>query len=111
MQSDRCNPGTISVDREGFLQNLSDWSEQVAVEIALTENIQLTSDHLEVIHLIRKFYNRYKIQPTTRVLVKRMGVELGKEKGNSIYLMSLFPRTPLKIVSKIAGLPKPPNCD
>jgi len=111
MQTDQRKPGTISVDKEGFLKNLADWSEQVAAEIAAADAIQLCADHWEVIQLIRDFYHSYKIQPSTRVLVKRMGSELGKEKGNSIYLMSLFPHTPLKLVSKIAGLPKPPNCD
>ncbi len=101
----------IDVDQEGFLKNLSSWSEQVAIEIARAENIELSGAHWEVIHLIRNFYGTYRIFPSTRVLVKQMGSELGEAKGRSVYLMSLFPNTPLKLLSKIAGLPKPPNCD
>ena len=102
---------TIDKDQEGFLKNLSDWSEQTAMDIAHSEKITLSDNHWEVIHLIRNFYHTYKIFPSTRVLVKSMASELGHDKGRSVYLMSLFPGTPLKLLSKIAGLPKPPNCD
>lgn len=102
---------TIELDQEGFLKDLSSWAEPVAIKIAAAQDIQLTSAHWEVIHLIRDFYSTYGICPSTRVLVKRMSSELGREKGRSVYLMGLFPNTPLKTLSKIAGLPKPPNCD
>ena len=45
-----------------------------------------------------------------RILVKQVGLQLGKEKGTSLYLLQLFPGSPAKIASKIAGLPKPTNC-
>jgi len=45
-----------------------------------------------------------------RPLVKFVGQELGKDKGNSMYLLTLFPGSPAKLGSKIAGLPKPENC-
>ena len=35
---------------------------------------------------------------------------LGKEKSRSIYLMQLFPPSPARVASKIAGLPRPENC-
>ncbi len=45
-----------------------------------------------------------------RPLVKYCALKLGPDKGRSIYLMSLFPGSPAKLGSKIAGLPKPDNC-
>ena len=36
--------------------------------------------------------------------------KLGADKGRSISLLSLFPGSPAKLGSKIAGLPKPDNC-
>jgi tRNA 2-thiouridine synthesizing protein E len=45
-----------------------------------------------------------------RILVKHVRSQLGEEKGNSIYLMQLFPGSPAKLASKLAGLPKPDNC-
>jgi tRNA 2-thiouridine synthesizing protein E len=45
-----------------------------------------------------------------RALVKYCGLRLGADQGRSIYLLSLFPGSPAKLGSKIAGLPKPDNC-
>ena len=45
-----------------------------------------------------------------RPLVKYCAARLGADKGRSIYLISLFPGSPAKLGSKIAGLPKPDNC-
>jgi tRNA 2-thiouridine synthesizing protein E len=97
-------------DQEGFVRNLSDWNEQVAEQIAATENIELQPAHWEVVHLLRAYYREYDGSPAMRALVKYCALKLGPEKGKSIYLMSLFPGSPAKIGSKIAGLPKPDNC-
>lgn len=101
----------IDTDREGYLKDLSDWSADVAVQLAESESLTLTDNHWEVIHLIRDFYMQYKISPTMRVLVRQVRDKLGAEKGRSFHLLTLFPDNPLKRLSKIAGLPKPPNCD
>lgn len=101
---------TIPTDKEGYLQNLDDWSEVVAEAIAQQEQISLTEPHWEIIWLMRDFYQQFEVSPAMRVLVKTAGLQLGKEKGRSIYLMRLFHDSPAKLASKIAGLPKPTNC-
>ncbi len=98
------------VDKEGYLLHLEDWSESAAQSIALNEGIELTADHWPVIHLLRDVYDEFQHTPITRVFVKIMAEKLGKEKGRSIYLMRLFPETPMRKACKIAGLPKPTNC-
>ena len=60
--------------------------------------------------LVRDFYQTYDLSPANRPLVKAVKQKLGEEKGNSIYLLTLFPESPAKLASKIAGLPKPANC-
>ncbi len=100
----------IELDKEGFLKNLADWSESVANALAKNENIHLTEAHWEIIYLVREFYQTFQISPSMRALVKRTEQQLGAEKGKSIYLLQLFPVSPAKFVSKIAGLPKPANC-
>lgn len=97
-------------DKEGFLRDLSAWTPAVAEEIAAREGIELTAAHWEIIGLLREFYRRFEASPANRALVKFTARELGPEKGRSIYLMSLFPGSPAKLGSKIAGLPKPDNC-
>ncbi len=101
----------VATDEEGFLKNLSDWSESVAADLAHQEDINLTPDHWDVINIVRDYYANHHISPATRVLVNIIRGKLGAEKGRSIYLMKLFSGKPLKLVAKIAGLPKPSNCE
>ena len=100
----------IELDQEGFLIDLADWSEGVAIALAENEGLSLDSAHFEVIHTLRQFYAEYQLSPAMRPLVKYVGQQLGKDKGNSLYLLSLFPGSPAKLASKLAGLPKPDNC-
>ena len=97
-------------DKQGFLVNLNDWNEDIAHAIAKEENFVLTDEHWEIIHLLRRFYHEFDLSPAMRILVKYVKQNLGAEKGTSIYLLSLFPNSPAKLASKIAGLPKPTNC-
>ena len=97
-------------DKEGFLRDLDDWDRHVAQQIAAAEGIELTQAHWELLDLLREYYADFDSSPAMRALVKYCALKLGKEKGRSIYLMSLFPGSPAKLGSKIAGLPKPENC-
>jgi len=101
---------SIILDKEGYLVNLHDWNEEVADCLAMQCALVLTDSHWEIIHLIRDFHKRRGVSPVMRILVKLVEIELGPDKGNSLYLLKLFPGSPAKIVSKIAGLPRPHNC-
>lgn len=101
---------TLALDKDGYLQNLDDWSVQVAEDLARKEDIVLTPDHWEIIHLIRDFHQRRGLSPVMRILVKLVEKDLGPDKGNSLYLLKLFPESPARIACKIAGLPRPVNC-
>jgi tRNA 2-thiouridine synthesizing protein E len=104
----------IVLDKEGFLVDLDLWSEKLAKEIAQAENLELNEAHWEIIFLVRNFYKDFERSPNMRALVNYLKKQLGegevKNKANSIYLLKLFPGSPAKLVSKIAGLPKPDNC-
>ena len=97
-------------DSEGFLIDLSSWSEALASDIAHAENIPLSPAHWELIYTARAYYQAFDISPEMRPLVKWVKTQLGEEKGTSLYLLRLFPDSPAKRLSKIAGLPKPLNC-
>ena len=99
-----------TLDKEGYLRELTDWNEGVAVLLAQQENINLGPAHWEVIKLLRSFYRRHQVSPATRALIKLVKRELGPDKGKSVYLMKLFRGSPAKTANKIAGLPKPDNC-
>jgi len=97
-------------DDEGYLRELASWSPQLAEQIAASEQIVLTPAHWEILSQLRAYYREFDCSPAMRALVKYCASNLGPEKGKSIYLMTLFPGSPAKIGSKIAGLPKPDNC-
>jgi len=100
----------IETDKDGFLKNLEDWNDDVAAVLAAQEGIELTAEHWDAINVLKEFHLTFEVSPAMRPLVKFMGKKLGAEKGKSIYLMTLFPPSPAKIGSKIAGLPRPDNC-
>lgn len=100
----------IETDEEGYLLNLSDWSEDVARAMAKSEECELTPAHWEVINFLRHYYNEFQIAPAVRVLTKAIGKKLGVDKGNSKYLYELFPYGPAKQACRYAGLPKPTGC-
>lgn len=104
------NGKTLETDEEGYLANLSDWTEDVAKVLAESEGLEMGNDHWEIVNFLREYYNEYQIAPAVRVLTKAVGKKLGKEKGNSKYLYELFPYGPGKQACKVAGLPKPTGC-
>jgi dissimilatory sulfite reductase related protein len=104
------NGKTIETDAQGYLVNLADWSEELAEHLAQRDNLELTPAHWDVINMIREFYQENGTAPAMRALTKLAGKTLGKDKGDSKYLYSLFPYGPGKQGSRYAGLPKPTGC-
>ena len=101
---------TVETDEEGYLVNLDDWNDEIAVFLAKQDNIELAEDHWEIINFLREYYQEYQIAPAVRVLTKAVAKKLGKAKGNSKYLYELFPYGPGKQACRFAGLPKPTGC-
>jgi tRNA 2-thiouridine synthesizing protein E len=94
---------TVDVNEEGYLTNMSQWNENIAVAIAAEEGIApLTEAHHKVIQHLRQ-QQTAGAALTIRSLGKS-GVVTTKE------LYDLFPGGPLKKSSKIAGIPKPVGC-
>lgn len=100
----------IAVDGEGFLRDYRQWTPAAAEQLADAHNITLEQDHWRVLRAARAYYDRYQRSPDMRPLVKWVRSTSKQELGNSIALMQLFPGRTARLVSKLAGLPKPPNC-
>lgn len=101
---------TLASNDENYLENPSDWSVELATEMALRDGIELTKSHWEVIDILREYYQAYQVAPTVRTLCKMVGKKYGKDKGNSVYLFKLFPDGPARQACKYAGMPKPTGC-
>lgn len=99
-----------TVDDEGFLEDPSEWDDSFVELVAAQDNISLDPERWELVRTTREFYNQYGFSPSMRPLTKFIGITLGPEKGRSIYLMQLFPPSPARALSKLAGLHKPKNC-
>jgi dissimilatory sulfite reductase related protein len=93
---------TINVNEEGYLTNLSQWNETVAEELAKEAQIQLTPKHWLLLKYLQDEYK--KDVPLSIRKIGKSGVVDIKE------LYRLFPNAPLKVSSKIAGIPKPASC-
>ena len=98
------NGTTYAVDEDGFLEDPTIWTEEVARDLATTEGVQsLTDDHWKLVHYLRNYYLEFGIAPMIRKLCKETGFRL-----NQVYEM--FPSGPAKGACKVAGLPKPTGC-
>lgn len=104
------NGQTIEHDEEGYIDDLADWSRDVAGVIAQAEGIDMSDQHWAVIEFLRNYYDEYQIAPAVRVLVRAIKKEMGPEIGNNAHMNGLFPGGPAKQACKIAGLPKPTGC-
>jgi tRNA 2-thiouridine synthesizing protein E len=95
---------TAPADAEGFLLQPSDWTPELAVEIARENGIdELTERHWLVVRFMRARFLATGTAPTIRSLGKESGVPV-KE------LYELFPKGPAKLAAKIGGIPKPKGC-
>jgi tRNA 2-thiouridine synthesizing protein E len=94
----------IELDADGNLANRSDWSEDLARELAAQDGIaELTPQHWAVINFMRSVFQKEGDAPSIRRLTKESGVDTKT-------LYALFPKGPAKRAAKIAGLPKPKGC-
>jgi len=106
------NGKTVQLSEAGWLENLDEWTEEVAVEIAKNvENIpDLTQEHWDIINLAREYFVDNGSVAEPRVFSKLMKEKYGKDRSDQKYIYSLFPTGLIKCANKIAGLPRPKGC-
>lgn len=93
---------TPEVNTEGYLKDMDQWSLEWAKEIARQYNIDLTDKHFAVINWLRS-----KQKEGVQLSIRKVG-NSGITDIKEFY--KLFPGGPLKVSSKIAGIPKPASC-
>lgn len=92
----------VEFTAEGYLKNMDQWTPELARELAAKENIALTDKHFEVLN-----YLRAKQKEGAQLSLRKVGTS-GIVDIKQLY--QLFPGGPLKISSKLAGIPKPASC-
>ena len=94
---------TVDVNEEGYFINPSQWTKEIAVEIAKEEGIAtLTDQHFAIIEFLRNRHNNGE------ALSIRSINHSGVLDVKTFY--QLFSGAPLKKATKIAGIPKPASC-
>ena len=94
----------------GYLGELGDWSEAEARQLASEEGINLTDEHFEILHYLRKYYDKNGQGYNARTMLNAMEFEFGKWEGKK-RLYQLFPHGPVAQGCKFAGIPLPPECN
>jgi tRNA 2-thiouridine synthesizing protein E len=92
----------LPVNAEGYLLDPNTWTREWAQEVAQGYGITLTDKHWAVIEWLRK-----KQSEGVALTIRKVGTS-GITDIKEFY--QLFPGGPLKVSSKIAGIPKPVSC-
>lgn len=101
----------VQRDAEGFLLDLTQWTEEIAKTLAQSmQSNPLTLEQLAILKFARAFYAKEGLLPPTRLFVSQLRNEFQLSKASSQTLYSLFPGKPMLWISLLAGLPKPIRC-
>lgn len=95
----------VRTDKEGYIINIDEWTEDFAIALAESEGLELTDEHWEVIHYIRDYFAEHRVQVQVREMIKHFKKSWGPEHGNNHYLHDLFPKGgPQKQGNRCAGI-------
>jgi dissimilatory sulfite reductase related protein len=93
---------SVDVNDEGYMTDRSQWTKDIAREIAKEEGIELTDKHYAVIDFLREKHARGET-----LTIRSVGTS-GFIDIKGFY--QLFPGAPMKKAAKISGIPKPASC-
>ncbi len=94
---------SVSVDGDGFLINRDEWTEELAVELAASDEFEMTDQVMGFIRDARAMYDNDGVVPPIRIFAKKQGVSTKD-------LYNIFKKGPMKLICKWGGLPKPTGC-
>jgi len=95
-----------SVDRteKGYLENINDWTDEIAAAIFVEEEIDATEEHWDTVRYVRQCILDGD-EPNERGIMKAMGKKWGR-KVSSKEMYEMFPGMPSKQGLKIGGCPQ-----
>jgi len=91
-------------DSNGYLEEPSNWSEEVMINMAKEDNFDLTEEIIKQVKSARGYYEEYSVVPPIRTFAKYYG------KGKKEIFMDHGGSGPMKNLSKYGGLPQPRGC-
>ena len=90
-------------DGDGYLQDMNNWSPEVARAMAAADGFDLTDEKWEQILKAREYYDEHSSVPPIRKFAKYIDVD---QKD----LFKMWMTGPMKPITKYGGLPKPTGC-
>ncbi len=93
---------TVDLNDEGYMTDASQWTKEIAMEIAKEESIEFSEIHMAVCEFLRD-----KQEKGESITIRSVG-NSGITDIKGFY--KLFPGAPMKKAAKIAGIPKPASC-
>jgi len=92
------------LDKEGYLLDPNDWSEEWARETARGFHIDLTDEHWDAIRFMRAFYDEHRVPADARFVMRHLTETRGARRNR---LFELFPYGYPGQACKIAGMRRP----
>jgi tRNA 2-thiouridine synthesizing protein E len=102
----RTLPGReIEIDDSGFLVDSLAWTPEIAEQMARESGLEeLSPRHWRVLLCCREAAARARHSPDLGTVVRLAGLPI-------LELHRLFRQRPFELMTKLAGLPKPPQCN
>lgn len=83
-------------DAEGYLVDPGDWTDDIAVDLAKEESIDLTESHWQVLRFIRNYYSEHNVIPDIRhvddYLATEYKIDKKESKENNFQIVSIWIR-------------------
>ena len=92
----------VKVNDEGYFEDASQWTKEIALAMAIEVNLTLSDKHFALLDFLRQKYLAGEA-----LTIRKVGTS-GIVDIKEFY--QLFPGGPLKLASKLAGIPKPTSC-
>lgn len=89
---------------------LNEWNEEQAGTIASKLGIELTDEHLQVVHSLREHYREHGESDNGQLLTDMLASAFSSQGGKK-YLYRLFSQGPVSQGLRIADLPLPANAE
>jgi TusE/DsrC/DsvC family sulfur relay protein len=89
---------TVNFDDEGYLANMEDWNEDIALVLASREGLEdLSSEQLAIVRFMRSYYGKYSAFPNLNYVCK--SIDQPRKCVDSQFINP-------ELAWKFAGLPK-----
>lgn len=97
----------VETDAEGYLVHPEDWNREIALRLAAAEEVELSTEHWQVLEFMRDYYEAHQIAADARFTIKFIAEEMGYGKQARNHLFRLFPYGYVQQACKIAGMKRP----